>query len=189
MDLAAEWERVRDTPSDIVDHLPYMVDLVHQLNAHKVIELGVRHGTSTIAWLYGLEQTDGHLWSVDIDPAPAAFTVVNGWSHAFGPAWTFVQGSDLHPAVLDVLPRDVDIVFIDTSHHYEHTRWELETYRPFVRAGGVIVCHDTEVQWPYRAPAGDPQFPVARAIDEFAIAHGLVWTNNPACYGLATIHV
>lgn len=180
MDLAAEWERVRTTPSDIVDHLDYMVSLVLDLNAKNVIELGVRHGTSTIAWLHGLVVTGGHLWSVDIDPTP-------DWLQH--DRWTFVRGSDLHPDVLADLPRYVDIAFIDTTHHYMHTRFELETCRTLVRAGGVIVCHDTEVERPYRAPAVDPPFPVRQAIHEFCARWGVDLEINPACNGLATIYM
>lgn len=180
MDLAAEWERVRTTPSDIVDHLPYMVDLVHQLNAQTVIELGVRHGTSTIAWLYGLEQTGGHLWSVDIDPAP-------DWLQH--DRWTFLMGDDVSSAVVDIMPSGADIVFIDTTHHYTDTKLELAYYRNLVRPGGVIVCHDTEVARPWRAPRTDPPYPVKRAVEEFTTRWGLRWEDRPECYGLATIWV
>ena len=68
--LVDQYEEACSTPSDIVEHLPYFVTLCQELRAKKVIELGTRGGVSTIAWLYGLELTAGHLWSVDIQPAP-----------------------------------------------------------------------------------------------------------------------
>jgi hypothetical protein len=86
---------------------------------------------------------------------------------------------------------DCDILFIDTTHHYEHTRWELDNWSKKVRAGGVIVCHDTELQrpWDPPCPETDPDFPVASAIDEFCAANGFQWFNVPGCWGLGIIKV
>jgi len=164
-------------PSDIYEHLPTFVDLCHQTNASKVIELGTRGGVSTIGWLYGLTFT-GHLWSVDIDPAPML-----PFSH-----WTFIQGDDLDPAVVKQLPDDADIVFIDTSHAYADTVAELNVYRWKVRPGGRIVLHDTELEKPWGL-RGQPPFPVKTAVEEFCADENLEWTNNPRCNGLGIISI
>lgn len=163
------------TPSDIVRHLPRMVDLVRALDAKHVIELGTRSGVSTIAWLHALNETGGRLTSVDLDPKPA----LGDWPH-----WSFIQGDDL--AVADDL-EPADIVFIDTSHHYAQTVAELERYRHLVNPGGVICLHDTELATPEGAPDSDPPFPVKRAVVEFCDRHGLDWLNYPDCYGFAII--
>ena len=178
--LKAEYDRVAASPSDIFEHLPVFVDMVHQANAQKVIELGTRTGVSTIAWLYALEQTGGHLWSVDIDSKPA----IGDYPH-----WTFIQGDDESDVVLSQLPEKVDILFLDTSHHYEHTKRELELYLSQVKPGGLIVCHDTELPMPEGAPPQDGPYPVKRAIQEFTAKHGLRWFNLPNCWGLGIIEV
>jgi len=162
-------------PSDIVEHLPYFVELAQ--HAQTVIELGVRTGVSTVAWLYGLEQSGGHLWSVDIAPAPSLPSR----------QWTFILGDDLD--VVGQLPDEVDVVFIDTSHHYQRTLDELAAYLPKVRSGGTIVLHDTELEVPEDTPAGDPPFPVKTAIAKFCDEHQLIWSNRPNCWGLASISV
>src|SRR5262245_25544896 len=136
MNLEEHWQRVQTEPSDIIDHLPQLHQLVIDIDARHVIELGVRWGTSTVMWLHALEQTGGHLTSVDINPAP-------DWLQH--PRWTFIQGDDMDDELIERVP-DADIVFIDTSHHYAHTLAELNWYSQQVRPGGVIVCHDTEVQ-------------------------------------------
>lgn len=164
-------------PSDIFEHLPTFVALCEQLDAKNVIELGVRGGVSTVAWLYGLEQTDGHLHSVDISAPPEIES----------DRWTFTRGNDVDPDLVSALPASVDIVFIDTSHTYEQTLQELALYVPKVRSGGVVVLHDTEVEHPDLTE--DYNFPVKRAVELFTMANGLSWTNEPKCNGLGTIEV
>lgn len=176
--LQQSYEAVLAVGCDIVDHLPYFVELCVERDAKQVIELGVRSGNSTIAWLYGLEQTGGELWSVDIDPAPPIEA----------DRWFFIRASDLD--VAGSLPDDVDIVFIDTLHYYEHTLAELELYVPKVKPGGVVVMHDTELNQSYFPPEfRTHEFPVKSAVTEFCAAHGLVWENRTNCFGLATIHI
>lgn len=176
--LESEYERLSATPSDIYLHLPRFVQMVTERNAQHVIELGTRTGVSTVAWLYGLEQTGGHLTSVDVDERPA----IGDW-----PNWTFHQTNDLDNDLLRDLP-DADIVFIDTSHHYLQTRAELNIYRWLVKPGGLIVCHDTELEQPEGA-GPRPRFPVKTAITEFCASEGFEWQNIPECFGLGIITI
>ena len=177
--LEMEYRRACETRSDIVEHLPTFVQTVLDLDAQIVIELGTRGGVSTLAWLYGLAQTGGSLWSVDIDPTPAKIEV---------DAWTFVLGDDLDPDVYGRLPDLADIVFIDTSHGYDQTLAELHLYRWKVRPGGFIMLHDTELERPQGEPAR-PAWPVKTAIEEYCHEEDLTWSNRPNCYGLGTIEV
>jgi predicted O-methyltransferase YrrM len=178
--LAKLYAEVASTPSDIYEHLPVFVDLVKRGNVQTVIELGTRTGVSTIAWLFALERTGGRLWSVDMDAKPG----IGDYPH-----WTFIQGDDEDPVVFGQLPKPVDILFLDTSHHYQHTKRELELYRSFVKPGGLIVCHDTELPIPEGHPHGDPAYPVKRAIEEFVAQYGYRWQNLPNCWGLGIIEV
>ena len=167
-----------DTPSDIYQHLPTFVQLCEELQAKTVIELGTRGGVSTIAWLYGLELTDGHLYSVDIDPAPE-------FEHE---RWTFVRGDDVDPVIVSGLP-DAEIVFIDTSHAYRHTMQELNIYKWKVKPGGRIVLHDTELARPEGWTRDQPQYPVKQAIVDFCFDNDYPWTNYRNCFGLGVIEI
>jgi len=176
MSLADLYDRAVTDPSDINEHLYTFVELVEQLDAKTVIELGTRSGVSTIAWLYALEDR-GELYSVDIDPCPE----LGDYPH-----WTFLQGDDCSVEVYDALPT-ADIVFIDTSHEYQHTLRELALYRWLVRPGGKIVLHDTELAYPENVAGA--AFPVKRAITHFCAREGLTWENRPNCWGLGIIDI
>ena len=154
MDLAAEYARRCATPSDISEFLPRLVELVLETDAGHVIECGAGVGNSTVAWLYGLEQTGGTLTSIDQASAPLE-------AHKL---WRFIQADDLDPTVLADLDQ-ADIVFIDTGHTLTLTRNELRAYRPLVRPGGYVVLHDTELV------IGAMQ-PVKQAAREFANREG-----------------
>ena len=179
MSLQTRYEELCETPSDISEHLPTFVSLVRKTNAKHVVELGTRSGVSTIAWLYGLEHTGGHLTSVDLDPQPE----IGDHDH-----WTFIQGDDLDRDVYLQLPDRVDIVFIDSSHAYKHTLVELNLYRWLVRPGGLIMLHDTENEQPFEVRP-QPPFPVKRAVNEFCEAEGLTWENRPNNWGLGIIRL
>lgn len=177
MTLTADYERLCQTPSDIVAHLPRLHALTIGLNAQHVIELGTRTGVSTVAFLDALDRTGGRLTSIDIDPPPAL-------EH---PRWTFLQGDDLDPLIVSAL-EPAEIVFIDTSHHYDHTLSELHVYRWLCQPGGRIVLHDTQLEHPIGAPLR-PRFPVKAALEVFCALEGFTWTEHPDCWGLGIIHV
>ena len=178
MTLAQQYQVCIENDSDVVGHLPTFVALVEQLDATQVVELGTRSGISTIAWLYALEGR-GHLWSVDLQPAP----YLGEYDH-----WTFLQGDDCSQPILEALPGDVDIVFIDTSHDYQHTLRELQLYSQAVRHGGRILLHDTELAAPDCIEPQAP-FPVKRAINTFCADTGHKWTNHEHCFGLGVIAI
>ncbi len=141
--------------SDIVGHLPRLYSEAAKGNA-QVIELGVRTGNSTSAFLAAVEQHGGHLWSVDIVQPDVP------WEWLDHPSWTLTIGDDIQ--VADQLPDGVDVLFIDTSHFYNATVRELRTYVPKVRYGGVVLMHDTEMS---RQHPKEPIYPVHAAIEKY----------------------
>jgi predicted O-methyltransferase YrrM len=180
MSLLQECFRRSQSGSDIHAHLPRLFELASVPHV-KVIELGVRGGDSTAAFLAAAEEQGGEVWSVDIaDPRVPA-----EWRDL--PFWYLTVGDDLE--IADGLPDQVDIVFIDTSHTYEQTKKELELYVEKVKPGGLIVLHDTELERPEASPASDPAFPVAQAIREFAEPRGLIVEWVEGCYGLGIVTV
>lgn len=181
--LKSEYEARSAQQSDIADHLPVLHDTVRRYVHARVVELGVRTGVSTAAFLAAVEAVDGHLWSVDI-----AQPDVPDWWQATG-LWTLTVGDDIDPGVVAAHPASVDVLFLDTSHAWGHTLSELRVWVPRVAPGGMVLCHDTELERPDAAPAGDPLFPVARALDAYCEEAGLAWQNRPGCWGLGVITI
>lgn len=179
--LADEYAARASVWSDIQDWLPTLYETVAGYPHATVLELGVRRGNSTAAFLAALEDVGGQLWSVDVrTPAvPPLF-----WQCGL---WTCRIGDDCDPVIADALPAQLDVLFIDTSHHYDHTLAELRLYVPRVRPGGTVLMHDTELEQP-EGFDGEP-FPVARAIDTYCAEAGLAWDNRPGCFGLGVIHI
>ena len=164
--------------SDIQDHLP-------RLHAEAatgecvVIELGVRAGNSTAAFLAAVDEFGGHVHSCDIHRPRVP------WENH--PQWTFYEGDDL--ALVDELPDGVDVLFIDTSHFYDQTCAELELYVPKVKPGGVVLLHDTELKHPEGRPWDDPDFPVRKAVDLYCFEHQLTAEFVEGCNGLGVIRI
>lgn len=179
MSLTDEYNRRCREWSDIHEHLPTLLE--HVLAAGKdarILELGTRTGNSTAAFLHGLQvKGSGLLMSVDLDVAQ----VPDDWWDI--DRWTFLRGSDQDPLIISAIQSEApyDILFIDTSHTYEHTLFELECYAPLVRPGGVVLLHDTEVM--------NDACDVKRALDEYTTERGLTWTNDPRCFGLGTLRI
>ena len=167
--------------SDIGDHLAFLYATVLSYEKPDVVELGVRSGNSTSAFLAALEANGGHLWSVDINPPQ----VPAEWHDS--ELWTFHHGNDLDMQA--VLPETCDVLFIDTSHTMEHTLAELRAFVPRVRPGGIVLCHDT--QWLYpNISLPRKGGPVTEALDVFCAETGHHWENRdsaPGYYGLGVI--
>lgn len=180
MTFFVEYEQRAYEPSDIGQHLPRLFDEASIDDVH-VIELGVRTGNSTAAFLAAAEQQRGHVWSVDINSPRVPL-------HWFASdLWTPLVGNDLELA--GELPNYVDVLFIDTSHRYDQTKAELELYAPKVKPGGRILLHDTELEHPEAESPGDPAFPVATALREWAAESGAVVEWVSGCNGLGVVYI
>lgn len=190
--------------SDIAEQMPLLYEAACSREAPLVAELGTRSGKSGIALLAGAAETGGHVWSVDSGPV-----TVPGWWQATG-LWSFLAADDMSESAAAFIPAELDILFIDTSHLFEHTLAELRRYAPRVRSGGVVLCHDVELRrddeimrtqdppwiaW-LEAAADGPEYPVAAALEAYCAEAKLSWERQPApeiirkgepFYGLGTI--
>lgn len=181
--LRAEFDARAAVWSDIQGHLPTLRDAATWYPRGQFLELGVRTANSTAALLLGAARAGGHLTSVDI-----AQPTYPAWWHEVD-AWALLVGNDLSPEILAATPQEVDVLFIDTSHAYEHTLAELHAYVPRVRPGGVVLLHDVEVERFPELPGSEPPFPVQKAVVEFCINEGLKWTIRTGSHGLAVIEI
>lgn len=148
---------------DIYQHLNVLYDYAVKINAQVILELGTSDGDSTASFIDACEKTGGFLFSVDIDPHPKAVDTYKDSSN-----WIFIHADDVGGDFaygdnyfsrfdVDKKPdnlnwhKPIDLLFIDTSHIYEHTLVELEKYVPCVKIGGIVILHDTEVEGEMKA--------------------------------------
>jgi predicted O-methyltransferase YrrM len=129
---------------DIRRHLPMMKAQARG----NVLELGVRGGSSTAAFLAAAEEGRvDRLWSVDVNDCGGI------WAHGHR-SWTFIQSDSVDRRRIEHLakhqghrlPGAFDVLFIDTSHTYPQTLMELTTWGPLVKPDGLILLHDAYTQ-------------------------------------------
>lgn len=112
--------------SDIQDHLPRL----YNESYGDILEIGVRSGISTSAFLTGTARHGGRVFGIDIENCSNLFTD----SH-----WTFQQG-DSRTIVLDErFPSKFDVVFIDANHDYDYVLSDLNR---FGLLAPKIILHD-----------------------------------------------
>lgn len=173
--MDALYRHMCHTASDINEHLEFMHDLCVSENAQQVVELGVRTGVSTVAFLHAMDITGGHVWSCDIQPPQVPAEVSQH------PRWTCAVGDDLWLA--GEAP-ECDVLFIDTSHAYQHTLDELNAYS--AKARKVILLHDTQLEHPDGVTG--PPFPVRTAVfDWHATNRGWAWMEFTHNHGLGVL--
>src|SRR5258708_4914234 len=162
--------------SDIHDHLGTLFYETVVAQPHLIVELGTRGGLSTRALLAAAEVTNAHLLSVDIEDCSGIDVPLPLLTR-----WTFIRGDDVAFADKPFeqfcakrgLPALADVIFVDTSHEYEHTKAELAAWLPRLAPDGVVLFHDTNMgQGWYRslngraAPGGNSTRGVIQAIED-----------------------
>lgn len=150
--------------SDIQDHLP----LLFESAKGNVMEIGVRGGVSTSALLAGVEAHGGHLCSVDVNNCRV-------FEH---PQWTFIQVDSIadKERLLQEVPKELDLLFIDGDHTYEGCLSDLQAFGPRAK---LIMVHDVECS---------DTFPgVRKACEEYAASIGKPLEIRSGSYGLGVI--
>jgi hypothetical protein len=132
--------------SDISDHLGSIFFFALDANPKLMVELGTRGGESTRALLAAASLTGAVLLSVDIEDCGKL-------NLPFSRQWSFVVADDVefgqHGFVewcdaRGIAPT-IDVLFVDTSHEYEHTRNELAVWSRHLSPRGTMMFHDTNM--------------------------------------------
>lgn len=156
---------------DIIDHLDYLRQVTLLVEAEYILELGTRTGTSTQAFVDAANILNAKVVSVDIDPTVIHLVPERVRSNSH---WKFVNKDSLE----FVPERNIDVLFIDTSHTYIRTLEELRRYAPGVTRNGVILLHDT-ISYPE----------VMKAIEDYMAEKPGVYTleHRAFCSGLGVL--
>ena len=169
--------------TDITDHIADLWQCVVRQDAQVVVETGTARGDSARIWAAALTLTGGKLWSIDKD------SLIGAWGDTFKrqyPQHTFLTGDSA------TIPWDlpIDILFLDSDHHYDHVLAELRHFAPWMRKGSTIFVHDSDHE------AGDAPGlyfslggNVVEAVQRFTRPHRLRWIHHPGQWGMIEIPI
>lgn len=190
-------------PSDINEHLETMYVEAVLSRPKLIVELGVRSGVSTAVFEKVADVYGSVIISADL----------NDCSRVSGhPRWHFVRDDDVHFAGIfreycsqHAIDSRIDLLFIDTSHYYDHTVEEMRVWFPLLSGSATVIFHDTNLRHLGKRKDGcfalswDNQRGVIRAIEEHLgiqinedvecteIASGWLLRHWPHCNGLTIL--
>jgi predicted O-methyltransferase YrrM len=132
--------------SDIFEHLNAIFYFAVDASPKLTVELGTRGGESTRALLAAASLTDSVVLSIDIADCGAT-------ELPFRSRWHFVKADDVEFGRSDfkewcqrqLLEPVIDVLFVDTSHCYEHTKNEIAVWSRYLSPCGVMIFHDTNM--------------------------------------------
>lgn len=163
MTLQELYERAKNKPSDIHEHIEWLYALAKDPNVHHITEMGSRTGVSTTALLLGLQAHNCGLYKMspslityDLEIQPEIMKLFQMREDV-----RFVPNKE---STLEIDPiEETDLLFIDTDHNYDQLIQELTIHGNQSRKW--IAMHDTET---YKM-IGDPPTKAGLwpAIEEF----------------------
>ena len=157
--------------TDISDHLETLFTESLSVKPRLIVELGVRTGQSTFVFERVARLCDSHLVSVDIEKQLVS---------SLREKWNFIQEDDIIFADRfkkwceeKGMDSKIDILFIDTSHEYKHTKKEIEKWFPLLSPNAKVFFHDANVKMLYKRRNGtigkayNDDRDIMRAIEEY----------------------
>jgi predicted O-methyltransferase YrrM len=118
-------------------HLLTLYSIAIGMGAQRILELGVRGGSTTLPLLMAAQKTGGMLTSVDIEDTkfvpPSALAST---------PWKFVKQDALAFLRAQQPTEPYDLIFIDDWHAYDHVKQELVEIDRLVSPRTVILVHD-----------------------------------------------
>ncbi len=162
--------------SAISDHICTIFSDVIVQNPTFIVELGTRGGESTKALVSAAYYCNATLLSIDLKERPKLKLTPD-----LRKLWKFVQSDDIefgenhfvNWCKKNSINPTIDFLFIDSSHLYEHTLQEINTWFRFLSRNGAVLFHDTNMASEYRRinnslnRGWDNNRGVIRAIEEY----------------------
>jgi cephalosporin hydroxylase len=126
-------------------------EIVAKLQPRKVLEIGTAGGGTLFLWC-GLAQAEAVLVSLDLPGGPFGGgyskeqeKLYNYFAHG-GQVLHLLRADSHDPSnlgtVIELLGRDIDLLFIDGDHSYDGVKMDHQMYSPLVRTGGIAAFHD-----------------------------------------------
>ena len=126
--------------TDISSHLEAIYKETYAMNPKIIVELGIRGAESSRVFGCITQELNTRLIGVDIDP-PYQFDY-NGIKNSTLILMDDVKFASIYKALVKEV---VDVLFIDTSHIYEHTVQEIAAWFPLLGNRALVIFHDTNI--------------------------------------------
>lgn len=127
--------------SDISSHLPTLFVYSVLQNSSIIVEAGVRGGESTLAFGKSLDFSDSLLIGIDIEDAPKG--IYSQIENSLFLCMDDLDFSHYYRSTPELKNRSLDMIFIDTTHYYEHTLAEIASFVPDLADNGLLLFHDS----------------------------------------------
>lgn len=160
--------------TDISNHLKTLFSESMSVNPRLIVELGVRTGESTLVFERIAEISHAKLISVDTDDCEKISHSSHSKNRIFVRKDDIPFGQEFGAwCVKNNITPEIDILFIDTSHLYEHTKQEIDTWFPYLAKTAKVFFHDTNLKTIYFREDGsmgigwDNKRGVIRALEDY----------------------
>ena len=115
-------------------HLMTLFSIVLQTKAKNILELGVRHGDTSLPLAMGAHLTGGVVDAVDL------FQTEFDCPDILKANYNFIQSEAIE--FLSKNEKRYDLVYLDDWHSYKHVKTELELIDKFTDKSSLILLHD-----------------------------------------------
>lgn len=129
----------RISNSDLGDNTYILYNYISNFRDSNFLDLGVRHGNSSIIMLIDSEEKNNKVYGVDVDSSKIDTSLLTNKNYIFILSDSVTCGKKWNGPKLDV-------IFIDTFHIKEQVLCELYYWIKHINIGGYIIFHDTN--WP-----------------------------------------
>ncbi len=171
-----------DTPATAwIGHRQFAEWIVKYLNPEVIVDLGVDYGFSTFSFaiprigkVYGIDNFSGDDFVGQKEAYP--FVSMKREKLHLQDNLEFINGD--FNEVAKTWDKQIDILHIDGSHHYEDVKKDFETWTKFLNDDGVILLHDTCIE-----NLNGNEYGVKKFFDEIDLPK-CTFTH---CYGLGVV--
>lgn len=129
--------------SDISSHLPTIYAYTILQNADMIIEAGVRGADSTKAFAEAMNFSNAMLIGLDI--VDCSGTLYSKMKNTQLLQMDDLLFSEYYQSNDNLKNHSIDIIFIDTSHYYDHTLAEISQFAPMLAKNGFLLFHDSHM--------------------------------------------
>ncbi len=140
------------SPGEVsIPGISFLQGLIGGNGVSSMVQCGhyVGYSTLLLGFLFRRMGKRNALFSIDIDASVTDYT--QGWIDRaeLGDYVTLAVGSSSEPTMVHKAAAycgtEPQLVFIDSSHQYEHTLAELDLWWPALRPGGILLMHDVSI--------------------------------------------